>query len=225
MADDDTAGRTFSLRRWSNRKRAAKMTDNAAAREDEVAPARSLPPVATAAATGAVEPPAPVAPELPPVESLTMQSDFVPFFKPDVAPALKRAALKKLFADPHFNVMDGLDVYIDDYSKPDPISADLVKQLVQARYIFAPPQTRINELGHVEDVPVEPDPVPAPPPQLAESALAQPRPDVVADVAPPEQFELPLADPDAPAPSLPPGRPKEGDVPLGGTARSAREHK
>jgi Fe-S-cluster-containing dehydrogenase component len=26
------------------------------------------------------------------------------------------------------------------------------------------------------------------------------------------------------APSLPPGRPKEGDVPLGGTARSAREH-
>ena len=24
--------------------------------------------------------------------------------------------------------------------------------------------------------------------------------------------------------SLPPGRPKEGDVPLGGTARSAREH-
>ena len=29
--------------------------------------------------------------------------------------------MKKLFADPHYNVMDGLDVYIDDYSKPDPI--------------------------------------------------------------------------------------------------------
>ena len=49
--------------------------------------------------------------------------------------------------------MDGLDVYIDDYSKPDPIPADMVRQLVQARYIFDPPQTRINEQGFVEDVP------------------------------------------------------------------------
>ena len=29
--------------------------------------------------------------------------------------------MKKLFSDPHFNVMDGLDTYIDDYGKPDPI--------------------------------------------------------------------------------------------------------
>jgi hypothetical protein len=33
---------------------------------------------------------------------------------------VRNAALKKLFTDPHFNVMDGLDVYIDDYGKPDP---------------------------------------------------------------------------------------------------------
>ena len=39
----------------------------------------------------------------------------------DVAPDVKNAAMKKLFADPHFNVMDGMDTYIDDYSKPDPI--------------------------------------------------------------------------------------------------------
>jgi hypothetical protein len=38
-----------------------------------------------------------------------------------VAPEVKNAAFKKLFADPHFNVMDGLDIYIDDYSKPDPL--------------------------------------------------------------------------------------------------------
>lgn len=31
--------------------------------------------------------------------------------------SVKRAALKKLFSDPRFNVMDGLDVDIDDYSK------------------------------------------------------------------------------------------------------------
>jgi hypothetical protein len=39
----------------------------------------------------------------------------------DVAPELRSRALKKLFTDPHFNVMDGLDTYIDDYGKPDPI--------------------------------------------------------------------------------------------------------
>lgn len=92
---------------------------------------------------------------LPPIESLTPQSDFTPFMRPDVEPSLRSAALRKLFADPHFNVMDGLDTYIDDYSKPDPISPDVVKMLNQARYIFAPPPTRLNAQGFVEDVPEE----------------------------------------------------------------------
>jgi hypothetical protein len=51
--------------------------------------------------------------------------------------------------------MDGLDVYVGDYSLPDPISPDIVKQMVQGRYIFDPPATRINAQGHVEDVPPE----------------------------------------------------------------------
>jgi hypothetical protein len=59
--------------------------------------------------------------ELPDVESLTPESDFTPFMKSDVSPDARNLAMKKLFADPHFNVMDGLDVYIDDYGKPDPI--------------------------------------------------------------------------------------------------------
>ena len=92
---------------------------------------------------------------LPPIESLTPQSDFTPFMRPDVDPALKRAALRKLFTDPHFNVMDGLDVYIDDYSKPDPIAPEILRTLVQARYIFDPPVTRVNAQGFVEDVPPE----------------------------------------------------------------------
>jgi hypothetical protein len=45
----------------------------------------------------------------------------------DVAPEVKNAAIKKLFADPHFNVMDGLDTYIDDYSKPDPIPPEMLR--------------------------------------------------------------------------------------------------
>ena len=92
---------------------------------------------------------------LPPIESLTLDSDFAPFLKPKVDEALKRRALKQLFRDPHFNVMDDLDVYIDDYSKPDPIAPEIVRQMVQARYIFDPPATRVNAQGHVEDVPPE----------------------------------------------------------------------
>lgn len=70
-------------------------------------------------------------PVLPPVESLTPESDFSAFLHPKVDEKLKRAALKKLFSNPHFNVMDGLDVYVDDYGKPDPIPPDMLKRLNQ----------------------------------------------------------------------------------------------
>ena len=36
---------------------------------------------------------------------------------------LKRAALKKLFHTPHFNTMDGLDVYIEDFNLYEPLPA------------------------------------------------------------------------------------------------------
>jgi len=79
-------------------------------------------------------------PELPPptledVRSLTAESDFTRFAAPDVAPEVKNAALKRLFSDPRYNVMDGLDVYIDDYSKPDPIPAAMLRQLAGAKFL------------------------------------------------------------------------------------------
>lgn len=58
--------------------------------------------------------------------------DFSAFMKPGVDPAVQQAAMKKMFSDPHFNVMDGLDIYIDDYSKPDPIPLEMLKRLVQS---------------------------------------------------------------------------------------------
>lgn len=73
--------------------------------------------------------------ELPPVESLTPESDFRPFMKPDVDPAVRNQAMKSLFRDPHFNVMDMMDVYVDDYSKPDPIPADMLRQMTQSRML------------------------------------------------------------------------------------------
>ena len=79
------------------------------------------------------------APEPPPtledVQSLDPSSDFRRFAAADVAPEVKNAALKKLFADPRYNVMDGLDVYTGDYSQPDPIPAAMVRQLAGARFL------------------------------------------------------------------------------------------
>ncbi|MDH4173501.1 MAG: DUF3306 domain-containing protein [Betaproteobacteria bacterium] len=73
------------------------------------------------------------APPLPSPESLTFESDFRAFMQSKVAEGVKRAALKKLFADPRFNVMDGLDVYIDDYSKDSPIPPEMLAQLQHSR--------------------------------------------------------------------------------------------
>jgi hypothetical protein len=75
------------------------------------------------------EPPVP----LPPLDSLTFESDFKAFMHAKVEEGVKRAALKKLFSDPRFNVMDGLDTYIDDYTKSDTIPAEMLARLERAR--------------------------------------------------------------------------------------------
>ena len=124
MADNPTF-----LNRWSRRKHeAARATQTPA----EPAPAPPELPVATpaAAAAPAVQATAmPAEPPLPPVESLTLASDFKPFLSAKVDESVKREALRKLFTDPHFNVMDGLDTYIDDYSKADPLPEGLLDKL------------------------------------------------------------------------------------------------
>ncbi len=76
---------------------------------------------------------------LPPVDQLNFESDFTAFMTSKIEEGVKRAALKKLFADPRFNVMDGLDTYIDDYSIEDPISPELLEQLQHVRStLFGP---------------------------------------------------------------------------------------
>lgn len=117
------------LRRWSRRKLAAK---SATARAPEAPPPVAPPPLAAPADELAPTPPAE---SLPPVESLTPESDFTPFMKSEVDPATRRQALKALFQDPRFNVMDGLDVYIDDYSKPDPLPADWLGKMNQLTHL------------------------------------------------------------------------------------------
>ncbi|WP_205959651.1 DUF3306 domain-containing protein [Ramlibacter humi] len=74
-------------------------------------------------------------PTLEDVKSLTPDSDFTRFTRAGVAPQVKNAALKKLFADPRFNLQDGLDVYIDDYNKPDPLPEAMLRQLAGAKFL------------------------------------------------------------------------------------------
>ncbi|HSN80572.1 MAG TPA: DUF3306 domain-containing protein [Rhodoferax sp.] len=80
------------------------------------------------------DPPAPV-PTLADVQALNADSSFAPFVARDVAPEVRNAAMKKLFADPHYNVMDGLDIYIDDYSLPSPMPAAMLRQMASAKFL------------------------------------------------------------------------------------------
>jgi hypothetical protein len=94
------------------------------------ASATPAPPASPAAVAAEERPPAPT---LDDVARLGRDSDFRRFVATDVDPEVRNAALKKLFADPQFNVMDGLDTYIDDYGKPDPIPAAMLRQMVQSQ--------------------------------------------------------------------------------------------
>jgi hypothetical protein len=71
-------------------------------------------------------------PTLADVAQLRPGDNIARFVVQGVDESVKRAALKTLFADPHFNVMDGLDIYIDDYGKPDPIPLDVLRKLTQS---------------------------------------------------------------------------------------------
>jgi hypothetical protein len=75
-------------------------------------------------------------PALPPVDTLTPESDFAPFMHPKVTDALRRVALKKLFGDPHFNVPDPYEAYSGDWTVGEPISEELLKTLNQARTVL-----------------------------------------------------------------------------------------
>ncbi|MFZ5556953.1 MAG: DUF3306 domain-containing protein [Pseudomonadota bacterium] len=107
-AETRSADETF-VARWARLKREA--------RTEDAAPQQPLPPARDAA------------PDLPALDSLTPDSDFAPFMHPKVEQVLRRTAIKKLFSDPHFNVMDGLDIYIDDYSKFEAIEPDVLASL------------------------------------------------------------------------------------------------
>jgi len=75
------------------------------------------------------------APPLPPLDKLTPESDFTAFMHPKVEDALRRAALKKLFNDPHFNIPDPYEPYSRNFNIEDPIPPEMLATLKQAEQL------------------------------------------------------------------------------------------
>jgi len=151
------AGDDDFLSRWSRRKREA-------GAKPAVQP---FSPPATGSA----------APELPPVDQLTPESEFKDFMHAKVNDGVRRAALKKLFADPRFNVIDQMDVYIDDYTNGETISAEMLAQLEHSKSTLNPPQPEAEKGGQESEIEkVEQAAAPAADAPAAEApASAEPR--------------------------------------------------
>ena len=146
--------------RWSRRKQGLETLELSSA---PPAPSVALPvseatghagPVDVAAskqATSAESEPQQPMPTMADVENLTPSSEFQGFMRQGVPGEVRNAAMKKLFTDPHFNVMDRLDIYIDDYSQPDPLPMAMLRQMASAK-----------TLGLFDDEPESSSPAAAP---------------------------------------------------------------
>ena len=187
------------LGRWSRRKIDAK--DGRPLEEPPPAPAPALTP-APAPTSQNVAAPAPAdaptpepAPTMADVQALKNDSDFSRFTGSQVDPQVRNAAMKKLFADPHFNVMDGLDIYIDDYGKPDPMPESMLRNLASSQFLglfkdekTAQPGQENPQTQASQPVVLAPD---APSPQDSVQIVAQSGP-----TEPPHESAVPPA-PDA----------------------------
>jgi hypothetical protein len=196
------------LQRWARRKARVQgglpEPEPVAVRDAPPVPATIAAPTVPAAlapqphaAPAPVEEPVP-RPTMDDVANLTRSSDYSRFVGAGVDADVSNAAMKKLFSDPHFNVMDGLDTYIDDYGKPDPIPDSMLRQLNQARVLRlfdAEDQTEAS--GHRAHAPAPGTAIAAAPvasPDGASSlAVAQ---SVEAGEPPPDSVSLPRPDDD-----------------------------
>ena len=84
-------------------------------------------------AAGGAAAPERVLPTLEDVKQLTPESDFSSFVAQGVSPEVRNAAVKKLFADPRYSMIDGMDIYLEDYSLPSPLSAAMLAKMVSAK--------------------------------------------------------------------------------------------
>ncbi|MEO7116448.1 MAG: DUF3306 domain-containing protein [Caldimonas sp.] len=208
------------LSRWSQRKVRAKsrvadvadasapseaassLTDTGVRAPVDVRPPARVRPPADAQPHADVEPPAhadrtadappPALPTMSDVSLLTRASDYSRFVGSGVDRGVSNAAMKKLFTDPRYNIMDGLDTYIDDYGKPDPISRADLRLMRQARSLG---------LFDDEDQPVVETAMGDPPAPVATASILPPGPipaDLTLEPSSNDDADLRLQQDDAP---------------------------
>jgi hypothetical protein len=155
--------------RWSRRKQEAAKgvpldeptrplapSDAAAALPPVPGPLPAGAPVQTGAQTD-VDTAAPL-PTLADAQALTPASDFGAFMRQGVPSEVRNLAVKKLFADPHFNVMDGLDIYIGDYNTPDPLPAGMLQKMASAQFMNLVPPENPEATAPYAPIPIGKDP-------------------------------------------------------------------
>ena len=144
------------LRRWARLKAKPDLAPSGAARlmDDPAQPiVHSAVPQAAALERQA--------PTLEDVARLTPQSEYSAFVAGGVDPAVRRLALKKLFADPNFAVMDGLDIYIADYTKASPLTDAMLASLWHAPGVLTRLLGKNDESGQATGLDMNPDTAPA----------------------------------------------------------------
>ena len=115
------------LARWSRLKSTANREDGPVITDNPADPDA----IAAADERGASEVAAPelTDADMPPVESLDGESDVSGFLSKGVSEGLRRAALRKLFHSPKFNVCDGLDDYCEDFTDFAPLGATITADM------------------------------------------------------------------------------------------------
>jgi hypothetical protein len=106
------------------------------------------------------------------LENLTPDSDFGQFMRHEISEEVRRKAMKTLFSDPHFNVMDGLDIYIDDYSISDPIPEEMLASLEHAKGLLFNAPEQEDEAADSDILSADGQnvpPLPAPPGSASEN--------------------------------------------------------
>ena len=103
---EDTDGEEGFVNRWSRRKGQAKSDQSPPGKEKAQDKTKDLDEVE----------PVKCDEDMPPVDSIDETSDVSDFFSPGVSESLRKAALRKFFHSPAFNIVDGLDDYDDDFT-------------------------------------------------------------------------------------------------------------
>lgn len=153
--DERRAGDEDFLIRWSRRKREAQQVQQPA---EEDAAATASQAISNTEQVDRL----PTDADMPPLESLTEDSDYSGFLSPKVSEALRKQALGKLFHSAGINVRDGLDDYDEDFTEFEKlgniVTADLKhrmdqemrKQLDEPEGVSVEPRVTAEDNEHTE---------------------------------------------------------------------------